>query len=519
MTAILTNNFRLKQAELFLKAFESDPDKNIYLGIGRPNAWPDELNPTPPIDNITTIADCYATLMSLKKLSTSDVINVIPRFDWKTNTKFISYTNTDENLFLHPTQAELDAAELGSYIAGSFYCMNDEYRVYKCLKAGTGVSTVQPSLTILTPFETSDGYIWKYMFTIPTAMVDKYLTQGWIPVRFLSLDDGSSQWQVQQNAVAGSIESISILAGGSSYVKLFSGNVVSASGSTIQFDSAVGSTDLTNETVYIASGTGSGQYFKIQSYNTGTRTAVITGGTFSPVPTAASTYQIIPTLTMTGDGVNFKARCVFSGGTITNIIVTNAGSGYTFGNITLSTGSGYDLNANVSPLDGHGSNPIIELGGSYLMVSTILEYEEGSDVITDNDYRRYLLISNVNNPNGTVASALTLNALKSITISGDSGTFERDEIIQTSGGAKLIVVSIDAANNKIYYIQNSTTGTKTFTNSETILGLTSGATANISTLNVSEMQSSSGEILYIKHMRRVMRSSSLLEDIRILVKF
>lgn len=518
MTAILTNNFRLKQAELFLEAFETAVDKNIYLGIGRPNAWPDELNPTPPIDNITTIADCYATLMSLKKLSTSDVINVIPRFDWKTGTRFIGYTNTDENLFLHPTQAELDAAELGGYIAGSFYCMTDEYHVYKCLKAGTGNSTTKPSLTILTPFETPDGYIWKYMFTIPTALVDKYLTAGWIPVRFLEADDGSSQWDVQQNAVAGSIESITINNDGSTYGKVFSGTVVSASTTTVQFDSAVGSTDLTGETVLIASGTGSGQYYKIQSYNVGTRTATITGGTFSPVPTGASTYNIVPTLTLTGDGTGFKARPVISGDNITNIVVTNAGSGYTFGNITLSSGTGYDLNANVSPLDGHGSNPIIELGGSYLMVSTVLEYEEGSDVVTDNDYRRYLLISNVKTPADAIASANTLNALKSVTISGVSGVFQQDEIVQTSGGARFFVVSKEGS-TKLYYIQNSTTGTQTFTNAETLVGLTSGATANISTLNASEMQPSSGEILYIKHMRRVMRSSSLLEDIRILVKF
>lgn len=519
MTAILTNNFRLKQAELFLDAFENDISKNIYLGIGRPNAWPDELNPIVPIDNITTVSDCYATLIGLKKLSTTDVINVVPRFNWVTGSRFIGYTNTDENLFLHPTQDELDAASLGGYIASSFYCMTDEYNVYKCLKAGSGNSTEKPTLTILTPFETADGYIWKYMYTVPNALIDKFLTAGWLPVRFLLSNDGSSQWNVQQNAVPGSVESISILSPGGSYTKVFSGTVVSASSTTVQFDSAVGSTDLTGETVYIASGTGSGQYYKILSYNIGSKTATITGGTFSPVPTGASTYNIIPTLTLTGDGTGFKARVVISGDDITSVIVTNAGEDYTFGNITLSSGSGYSLNANVSPLFGHGSNPVTELGGSYLMVATNLEYEEGSDIITDNDYRRFMLISNVNTPAPAIATASTLNALKSIDISNIIGTFERDEIVQTSGGAKFIIVSIDSANDVLYYIQNSTTGVQTFTNAETITGQTSGATADIDTLNASEIQPNSGEILYIKHMRRVMRSSSLIEDVKLLVKF
>ena len=517
MTAILTNSFRLKQTELFLDAFENSPSKNIYIGIGRPNVWQDELNPDIPIDNITTISDCYMTLIGLKKLTTADVVNVVPRFDWQTGTKFVPYSNIDENIFLHPTQDELDAATLGGYTAGSFYCMTDNYNVYKCLKAGASVSTIKPTLETFTPFETADGYIWKFMFKLSAAMADKFLTDAWLPVVVLSSDDGSLQWQVQQNAVDGSINSIDILAGGSGYTKSFSGTVVSATSSSITLDAAPGATDLTNETVYIDSGLGQGQFFKISAYNTGSKVATITGGTFSPIPNATSTYKIVPTITLQGNGTNFKARPVISGATITDVVVQNAGQDYTFGNIVLSSGTGYELNAAVSPFGGHGANPITELGGSYLMVSTLLEYQEGGDIITDNDYRRVLLITNVQDPDDDISTASTLNALRSITISNKIGNFLQDEIVETSGGSKFIIVSISG--NTIFYIQNGETGVLSFSNTETITGLTSGATADIDTLVPSDIKENSGELIYIKNMRNVMRSPSLIEDIKLLIKF
>lgn len=515
MTAILTNNFRLKQAELFIEAFETSAEKNMYLGIGRSNPWPNDLIPEIPIDNITNISDAYATLIGLKKLSVSDVINVVPRFDWAENTVYVPYSNIDENLFFHPTSAEITANTIAGFGSGSFYVVTDEYNVYKCLKAN-GPSTAKPALTILTPFDTADGYIWKYLFTLAPAVIDKFLSDSWMPVRVLSEDDGSLQWQVQQNAVPGSINYIDILDGGSTYSKVFSGTVVAASGTTITFDIAVGSTDLTDETVYISAGLGNGQFYRIESYNTGTKVATI-DGTFSPVPNSASTYQILPTITLTGNGSGFKARPVIESDEIVDVVIQNPGENYTFGNIVLSTGVGYDLNASVSPLTGHGSNPVVELGGSYLMISSLLEYDEESNIITDNDYRRLLLISNLLNPDDEIATGITLSALKSITIDNKIGEFVQDEIVEVSNGAKIFIVSIK--DDELFYMQNSSTGTDVFTTSHTLTGLTSGATADITTLNDSDIKENSGDIIYIKNMRPVLRSPTLIEDIKILIKF
>ena len=59
------------------------------------------------------------------------------------------------------------------------------YKVFKCISNNRGAaSTVKPSLNALDPaieVELSDGYIWKYMFTIPVAEYNEYSTRTSLP--------------------------------------------------------------------------------------------------------------------------------------------------------------------------------------------------------------------------------------------------------------------------------------------------------------------------------------------------
>ena len=65
----------------------------------------------------------------------------------------------------------------------AFYVVTDEYNVYKCLDNNNNArSTVKPTGTALDPFETSDGYIWKFMYNIPINLRNKFYTDDHIPV-------------------------------------------------------------------------------------------------------------------------------------------------------------------------------------------------------------------------------------------------------------------------------------------------------------------------------------------------
>jgi hypothetical protein len=63
------------------------------------------------------------------------------------------------------------------------YCVTSENRVYKCLDNNGAIpSTSKPYSTSLQPITTPDGYVWKYMYTIPAALINKFMTETELPV-------------------------------------------------------------------------------------------------------------------------------------------------------------------------------------------------------------------------------------------------------------------------------------------------------------------------------------------------
>ena len=64
-----------------------------------------------------------------------------------------------------------------------FYVVTDEYNVYQCLDNNNGVpSTVKPTGTSYDAVSFNDGYIWKFLYNIPIALRNKFLTDVYMPV-------------------------------------------------------------------------------------------------------------------------------------------------------------------------------------------------------------------------------------------------------------------------------------------------------------------------------------------------
>lgn len=64
-----------------------------------------------------------------------------------------------------------------------FYVMTADFNVYKCIDNNGGLtSTVNPTETVVEPFRTSDGYKWKYMYTVPVSLRNKFVSTTQIPV-------------------------------------------------------------------------------------------------------------------------------------------------------------------------------------------------------------------------------------------------------------------------------------------------------------------------------------------------
>lgn len=206
MVAQFSNNFRVFNAEKFIESISGigADSPNIYLTIGKPTTWANES--APPLANTSRNAsiEVWRYMMGAKKVTGNDVRQAIPRYDWTTDTVYTAYDNA------------MDSTDLAN---SQFYVLTDEWNVYKCLSNNNGgLSTVKPT-SILTSgsVETADNYVWKYMYTLTGEERLRYTTSGYIPVRTLTEDNGSLQWQVQDNAIDGGIEAIFVSNTGTGY--------------------------------------------------------------------------------------------------------------------------------------------------------------------------------------------------------------------------------------------------------------------------------------------------------------
>ena len=396
MPAIITNAFRTYNADNFIGSFASN---KMYLMIGKADSWsgaslgqytetsPSDTAIPTPID--TTVAPYihHNDMIAAKLISESDVSHVVKRVDWTSGTVYTEYN--------HKQDDQIDQ---------TFFVMTDQYNVYKCISNyGGAASTVKPTGQSTSISETSDNYRWKFMYEVQQADVLKYVTTDWIPVKYLTSNDGTAQWTTQQAAVDGALEHIDVTSGGTGYVNTNTGTALAGStGTTIVLAATASTTnDIYNGmTVYISSGTGSGQIKVITDYVGSTKTATVSAWTTTPDTTTV--YEIMPAVAITdadpeGSGTGAAARCSsVVGGVIKKIAMTAVGSGWRIATAVLTGGGGTGcvIEPRIGPKNGHGKNAKVELGGAFVMMNVRLVGTEGGDFATGDDFRKVILIAN-----------------------------------------------------------------------------------------------------------------------------
>lgn len=434
MPNLVTKKFKIINAKNFIEQFSVSSGNSLYMFLAKANQWAaDNDTPTDPKDNQESYVTLWDEIISLKRVSPSSILSVVKRINWEPNKVYAEYDNEDANL--------LDK---------DFYVLNREYDVYKCIDNFNGSqSRIEPTGKSLNIFTTSDGYKWKFMYSISTADRLRFLTQNWMPVR----TDSS----VAAAAKDGAIENIKIFNGGLDY-------------------------SVRANVIIDGDGTGA---------NIGTRQSL---------------------------------------GVIYDFVYNNSGSKYRFANVYVrdynnTKGRNANIRAILSPVGGHGADPISELGAHYVMINVRTEYNEGAgDFPGGFTYRKVGLIKNPKNISGVVANVNTLNSLKGIQLSNINGTFRSNEFVEgvTSKANIFAVVSnVTGGNGYIRYVQTNglTNNFKSFNIGESVIGKTSGATALVSNLLVSETTPDTGDILYVENKSPILRSPDQSESLTLVLEF
>jgi hypothetical protein len=460
MSAIITSQFRLENANNFI-ASTADVSNSVYVFIGKSDAWSTskDINTdsaaTTPLDTISEINDAWQNMIAMKKVNSSQIINLSPRHNWTSGLGYTPWDDGDNDIFTK-----------------EFYAITDEFKVYKCIRAGTGASVNKPTHTELYPQFEADGYLWKYMFTISLSDGSKFLTNFYIPVKTV-IDDGDLNDEDQ-----------------------------------IKF---------TNQQQSIANLNG-----KIYRYK------VLNGG-------AGYSQANPPTVIIRGNGTAAAATAtVDSSGVITDVRVRtssgtfegNAGSGYTVAFVELNTGvyggSGAIIQPVLSPAQGHGSDPVKELGAFFIGINVRLEEDDGSgDFIVENSFRQIGIIKNPKTIAGAAATEQTYSALKTMTFGStvDTGIQVTDYIVGQDSGAIAFVDAYDVPSGQLKYHQNDKTGYTAFMVDEFVNGTGDVGEAEIVSLGNPEVQRFSGEILFLENRKAINRTLSQIEDVKIIIEF
>ena len=478
MAAIITEKFRLHNAKEF-KQSATETGNAMYMFIGRPLSWTDDNNPPTPVDSLNDEYDAYANMTALKKVSSTDVSHAIIRRDWTSGTVYDEYRH-------NYTSSNTATSGASTLWASTFYVVTSDYNVYKVISNNNGGnSTVMPTGTSTNILTTGDGYKWKFMYSISASDVIKFVTSDFIPVKTIgakaavdgdvgglgtaAADDNSAQWDVENGATDGTIEHARVTTGGS----------------------YTGASD--------------------------------------------GTYNVA----VSGDGTSGQLQVTVSSNAITAVTVNAVGSGYSVASIDdsllktaigASGGSGAVFDVIISPKNGHGSDPVEELGGNYVIANSRLEYAEGSgDFPTDNDFRQIGLIVNPTDAGGnTLSSATTLSALNRITLDSGATMPVVDDTIAnaasiTSGTAVGKLVSLDSTTSFIYFLP-SVDSVGNFNNFSATNSVFVGSTSKgtISSGGVSgaypEVQRNSGDIVYLENRGAVARAADQIEDIKLIIE-
>tara|TARA_B100001059_G_scaffold96117_1_gene95379 strand:- start:5869 stop:7398 length:1530 start_codon:yes stop_codon:yes gene_type:complete len=231
MPAIITDQFRILNAETFTKSVTGigTTSNFYYTFLAHPN--PTNVSivdygdanwtsiPPDPKDSFQQ-EDRYAdSMLFLKKIGINDFARIVSRVNWASGITYDMYKN---NYDITNDAPQTSAKTL---YESRFYIVNSEFKVYICINNGSSPDFVdgrpsqfEPTFVDTAPQvagDGSDGYLWKYLYTITPADIVKFTTEKYMPVPANWGDVNTAA--VKDAAVRGHVETVVIKNRGTGY--------------------------------------------------------------------------------------------------------------------------------------------------------------------------------------------------------------------------------------------------------------------------------------------------------------
>jgi hypothetical protein len=496
MAAIVTDQFRILNANNFVDTVGSS--QNSYyvvlglanptsVGFGRTSAW--DTNTPNPVDNFDYNSNDGDDAIFGKKVTTANIRRLVRRVNWTQGTRYEMYRH--DYSVTNPSPV----TRVSRLYDANYYVMNKNYDVYICIENGSsGISTTgnasqdEPLFTDLEPTragESGDGYIWKYLFTVPPSDIIKFDSTDYISV--------PNDWETSTTTQIQSVRE--------------------------NGDSTINNNQI--KTVYIdKQGLGYSQNI------IGKEVDIIGDGTGAKV--------VIDT---------------DSSGKISKTTVSAGGKGYTYGMVDLgplgnsgvSVGNFAKLIPIIPPSRGHGYNLYKELGTDKVLIFARFD-DSTKDFPTDTKFAQISIVKNPTSIGSTsvfIEQTVSGGTAHGYIVSYDTDTrvikyysdrslfyngttTDQTDYVGVTTEAKVLSFESSAesiiapASGFSASVDQNFTGISTNPTGNKVISLGVNFTNGLAT---SEINKGSGEIIYVDNRPLITRNSRQKEDIKIILEF
>jgi hypothetical protein len=351
--------------------------------------------------------------------------------------------------------------------ANNFYVRNSKDQVFKCLFNNNVASTVEPTIDIdgqlpENPYIlTGDGYKWKYLYTIPYGLKQRFFTKNWMP----AISDSA----VVAGAEDGRIDIINIVDGGTGY---FLDNGESGNSNSLSILTVTGDGIGANVTAKVESGV-------ITDIN------ILDGGS------GYTTAEIVVNDT---DQLSNGTNAVFE--------------------VAISPRGGHGSDP-VRELGCYAFMSSVDLEAT----------ESGTipvgDAVDPFDFRQITVIRDPLLANGVYANGSVYRTTTKLTMTDPGITdYSNDETVYIGTSIEdatftATVVHWEPSTNELYV--NNLSGNTVI--GSTLSGNTSAAVATILEVEAGSLDLYSGDILYIENRNKIVRNVDQTEQIRLVLSF